>query len=175
MILIQSMYIAQVHDNRIRLSLIAGLLVLFSIWMDFILPFNQSIVNTISYLMIFAFFIYIVIILLRFLVRNKEVNLDTIYASISIYLLIGILGGFLFTAMYAFNPEAFSFTSLEEKKLLDFIYYSFVTMCTIGYGDIIPVTRETQTISFFMGIIGQLYLAIIVAILVGKYISKPQK
>ena len=54
----------------------------------------------------------------------------------------------------------------------DFIYYAFVTMTTLGYGDITPVGSMARSLSIFFSVTGQLYLTMIIAILVGKYLSQ---
>lgn len=55
---------------------------------------------------------------------------------------------------------------------MHFLYYSFITMSTVGYGDIIPRIPETQTLAYVISITGQLYVAIIIAFLFGKFLMK---
>jgi hypothetical protein len=55
---------------------------------------------------------------------------------------------------------------------VNFLYYSFITMSTVGYGDIIPCIPETQTLAYFLSITGQLYVAIIIAFLIGKLLMQ---
>ena len=59
-------------------------------------------------------------------------------------------------------------------RILTFLYYSFITMSTLGYGDISPVNPHAMTASYVLAILGQLYLAILVARLVALYIGKPE-
>ena len=56
--------------------------------------------------------------------------------------------------------------------MYDFIYYSYVTMTSLGYGDIIPITKESQSLALLMIMTGQLYLAVIIAINVSKFLQK---
>jgi len=57
----------------------------------------------------------------------------------------------------------------------DLIYYSFVTLTTVGYGDITPANSLTKSLTILEAIIGQLYLTVLVALLVGKYVSESIK
>jgi len=117
-----------------------------------------------------VFFSFVSYSLLRFLSQSSEVNSDMLLAAINIYLIMGIVAGYLAHLFFVLDPNAFSFPKyIVTPRFTDFIYYSFISMATVGYGDIVPATRQTQTFSYFIAIIGQLYLAIIIAIIVGKY------
>jgi hypothetical protein len=133
---------------------------------------------------IFCGFIVVFIIIEIF--KKTVVTLDLIYGSICVYLLIGVVWGFAYSALENIFPGSFhfSFTNVEQVSslstnhipLMTYLYYSFVTLSTLGYGDITPVTRPAQSIATLEAITGQFYLAILVARLVGIYIfSKSQR
>lgn len=118
---------------------------------------------------------------LRGVLRQKEVTRETISWSISIYLLIGFTWGLLYIVLYQLQPHAFSLGSFEtpnsgsptEQQVFPvLLYFSLTTLATIGYGDITPVTLQARYAAVAEGITGQFYLAILVARLVGIYMSQ---
>ena len=119
-----------------------------------------------------GFFLYIVFHLVRQVARSKEVNADVILESINGYLLVGLSGSVLLSLVYRIQEGSFAFAAEGTRQLSDFIYYGFITLTTIGYGEITPVTGMARLLAIFTGISGQLYIAIIIATLVGKYLSQ---
>jgi hypothetical protein len=106
--------------------------------------------------------------------RSKRVNILEFLESINVYLLLGIAGSVLFGWLYSMKPEAFSASTGEFSSQADFIYFSFVTMTTLGYGDILPVGPLARSFTIMFSVAGQLYLTMIIAILVGKYLNAKQ-
>lgn len=117
-----------------------------------------------------VFFLVIVFHLVSQVARSREVDLAVILESINGYLLVGLSGGILL-AMTAVLKEG-SFNGELATRFSDFIYFGFITMTTIGYGEITPVTGLARWVAIVVGVSGQLYIAIIIATLVGKYISR---
>jgi hypothetical protein len=129
----------------------------------------------------FLLFSYITWNELRAVILQKEVTRETISMSISVYLLIGITYGLLYFVLYQLQPGAFSFggspvaiSSAEDlQRILPvLIYFSLTTLSTIGFGDITPTTLRSRYAAVSEGITGQFYLAILVARLVGIYMSR---
>jgi len=118
------------------------------------------------------FFLYVVFHLVRQVARSKEVNLDVIMESVNGYLLIGLSGGVLLALVGRIQENAYAFPSEGARDLADFIYFGFITLTTIGYGEITPVSGLARFLAISVGISGQLYIAIIIATLVGKYLSQ---
>jgi len=120
-----------------------------------------------------AFFIFVISYLIRFVSRTPSVNVNVLITSINIYLLVGIVGATLSLAFYHLYPNAYTFPQyIQHPVFVHFLYYSFITMSTVGYGDIAPCIPETQTLAYLMSITGQLYVAIIIAFLIGKLLMK---
>jgi voltage-gated potassium channel len=88
-------------------------------------------------------------------------------------LLSGIIGASLSMICYRIYPDAYNFpVYIERPDFVNFLYYSFITMSTVGYGDITPRIQETQTLAYIISVAGQLYVAIIIAFLIGKFLMQ---
>lgn len=120
---------------------------------------------------------------LRALLRQKRVTGQTISMAVSLYLLLGITWGMLYILLYQLQPGAFSFsgapmppgagTEGDQAAFPVLIYFSLVTLATVGYGDIAPLSLQARYLSVAEGITGQFYLAILVARLVAMQMSQP--
>jgi len=121
-----------------------------------------------------VFFIAVVIAnILGFMLKSEEVNREIIYAAILLYLMAALLWAFVYTFLELVDPASFNIDlGRPEGYLLVFQYYSFVTITTLGYGDITPVTEVTKAFSVLEAVVGQLYMVVAVAWLVGMYVSK---
>lgn len=104
---------------------------------------------------------------LKFVVQSPTVDGETVYAALSTYLLAGLFFGITYSAIEFMRPGSFSgpdsFTDATA------VYYSFVTLATLGYGDYLPRTDLARGIATFEVIGGQLYLAVMVARLIGAF------
>jgi len=109
-------------------------------------------------------------LLISHIAANKNVTIAVIIQAISGYLLIGIIGSLLSGILLVFDPDAITNTAGNDR-FSAIIYYTFITLTTIGYGEIIPVTVTARSISIFIGVSGQIYLTVIIAMIVGKYLS----
>jgi Ion channel len=118
---------------------------------------------------------------LRSALRHKEVTGETISMSVSVYLMFGLNWALLYAVIFQLQPGAFRLdgspfppegSSPDVLQVVPaFIYFSLITLTTIGYGDITPVTPQARYAALAEGITGQLYLAILVARLVGLYMA----
>ncbi len=123
----------------------------------------------------------IVVVLLQHLFRASRVTHDTVAASLCVYVLFGVIWALLYTLVAAAQPGSFSFSfaAIEIDETMRFgaertiiaLYYSFVTLTTLGYGDITPVSAPARMLSAVEAIVGQLYIAVLVARLVGLNIA----
>jgi hypothetical protein len=107
---------------------------------------------------------------LRFVIRSGAIDNETIYASLSTYLLAGLFFGQIYWAIEQLAPGSFS--GPDPLTNASAVYYSFVTLATLGYGDFLPRTDIARGIATFEVIGGQLYLAVLVARLIGLFKSK---
>ncbi len=100
-----------------------------------------------------------------------EVDKQVIVGSIVGYLMIGLAYTFLCALLVTFVPESFNSPDSFQSGY-NFIYFTFVTMSTLGYGDVTPLTPQAQSLSILIAVTGQFYMVIVVAAIVGKFVSK---
>src|SRR4029453_16967411 len=116
---------------------------------------------------------FVVANLLRFILRAPSVDADVLCASISAYLMLGLLWTMAYWLVDQLTPGAFSFntTSGTEETMAGFnaFYFSFITLSTVGYGDITPVSKVARMLATTEAITGLLYVAVLIARLVGLY------
>lgn len=104
---------------------------------------------------------------LKFVVQAPVVDAETVYAALSTYLLAGLFFGIIYSAIEFMQPG--SFAGPGEFTEASAVYYSFVTLATLGYGDFLPKTDLARGVATFEVIGGQLYLAVMVARLIGAF------
>lgn len=111
------------------------------------------------------FIVFFALIMLLKTFQQGEINYQRIAGSIVVYLLIGLIFGYVFHAIYLF-AGASSFNNTKGSELKEFLYFSFTSLTTMGYGDITPVHPLARSMANFEALIGQLYPAILIARLV---------
>ena len=122
------------------------------------------------------FFILTSVMIFRYVLRTRRVTANTIWAALCVYVFIGLLWSFCYAIIMYLNPEAFLvprdvLAGGQQPTVSDFIYYSFVTLTTVGYGDITPVSETARSLSALEAVTGQVYLTVLVARLVGMHIA----
>jgi hypothetical protein len=111
---------------------------------------------------------------LRHIFRENRIDANRIIGAICAYLLLGVLLAILNMLVYQLVPGSFHGIpdSLKAERSLDLIYYSFVTMTTLGYGDIAPTGPLARALAYFGAIAGQFYIAILVGMAVGQFLRQ---
>ena len=119
------------------------------------------------------FFVFAVVNILSFVFKQHEVTLDVIYGAITVYLLVAMMWALIFSLVESLQPGSFTVAQSQiQESNFTFYYYSFVTITTLGYGEITPVTDIARSFAFLEAVIGQIYLVVLVARLVGINISQ---
>ncbi len=133
-------------------------------------------IHFLASLWLVVFFLLRVLKFIAQLSRKEDVNILVLVEAINGYLLIGI-GFALLVNMFSIEfPDAFNF-SVESSMhhVYDSIYYTFVSMTTLGYGDLLPVTPGAKSMALLITLSGQFYLVIIMALLVGRLLAGVEK
>lgn len=126
---------------------------------------------------LFTYLIYIgvvIIFMLHKIFSEERVTADTVKGSISVYILIGMWWQILYTTIWVLNPSSFD---LHDSRINspDFFYFSFTTMTTLGYGDIIARSHTAKTAAMLQAVTGQMYIGILIARLVSLHILHSNK
>ena len=109
------------------------------------------------------------------LTDDTAVDSETLWGAVNVYVLIGLCFAFAYAALATFQPDLFTGKFIDQSsrdQIFGYIYFSFVTLTTLGYGDITPNSTGVATLTYLEAVIGQLYIAIMLARLVGLYITR---
>ena len=124
----------------------------------------------------FLFHIVITTGIIKQVWRAEQISDNVIFGVISGYISLGLIGFFICLSIELLHPGSFRGLYVEgatvESTTDRLIYFSFITLLTIGYGDIVPVTSSAEKATILIGLLGQFYLVIITATLIGKYINQ---
>ncbi len=121
-----------------------------------------------------AFFSILVYLVTHHVFKAGPVNFYRVQAAIVIYILLGIIWAILYELIYRINPAGFDFnnrSALTDHSFSQFLYFSFVTLSTLGYGDIVPVASTAKSMVIFQGMFGMLYPAVMIARLVSMEVD----
>jgi hypothetical protein len=121
-----------------------------------------------------AVYIVAITLLLRYVFDREVLTADRLWGAAAAYLMIGVLWSFLYALVDRASPGSFAIRgSIGGMELMDLLYFSFSTLTTTGFGDIVTLTRLARSAAIIEGIIGQLFLAVLIARLVGVYPQQP--
>lgn len=155
-------------------ALITILCAVCSIWLMYFI--DEKSIKYIAFSFSILIFSATVITMIGQIMRNKDIDGHLIIEAINGYLLIGVIISFINSTILWHNNQAISFPKSNDlTDIGDIVYYSFVSITTIGFGEIIPQSQVAKSLSIFSGIVGQFYLAIIMALIIGKLLNSKQK
>ena len=164
---------------RQRFWFMAGVVLIAIGAMNIILEMviNHSWAPYINLIVALLFYLFTTVIAFRSLLTGNRINLNMIMGSICVYILVGISWSIFYFFVSVIHPGAFNGVTETgaKQQFTDLLYYSFVTLSTLGYGDITPVTPIARTLAYIEALFGQFYIAILVASFVGMHISRSSK
>jgi hypothetical protein len=178
-ILAAGLYAASKDRTERRISMVILIPVLFA-WLgpDFLPTSVDEVLRYLTPAICFGFTAYVVI---RDVYRHESVTTDTILGAIKVYLLLSFAFMFLHAAVLMVRPDAYLIAgepileyfrrTPDSRGFSTMLYFSFTTLTTLGYGDIVPAVAFARLVTSAESVIGQLFVAIIIGRLVGLEVS----
>ncbi|MFZ0884113.1 MAG: ion channel [Candidatus Acidiferrales bacterium] len=138
---------------------------------------TASTFSILNIILSFTFDIFVVVVIFRRVFAHQQTDSETVFGALCIYLLVGFIFASIYGMIAVLQPQAFYLdphTNLHTvPNRFDFIYYSFGTMTSLGAAGITPISSEARSLTVVEAILGVLYLAVLVARLIGAYRSTP--
>ena len=143
-------------------------------WLNYTVHHNYFLFS--GHLIGILFFGFVVYSILRFVFEARRVTREIIFAAIVSYLFLAVIWSYAYSALEFIYPGSFTIPdeAFQDGKF-HFFYFSFVTITTLGYGDITPLTPKASSLAIIEALVGQIYLVVLVAWLVGMYVSRKSR
>ncbi len=167
-LIISSVFVIDYTRVIRKLLFYTGFIIVVIVWLDVF--FDNKFFNTMPFLLLSVFLFLITISLIVHVALSKNVNANIIFSAINGYLLLGIIGGISLLILDALGSNVL-LNNIQNPGLKDYLYFSFVTLTTLGYGDLTPASDAGRVIAMLLAVTGQLYIAILIAMLVGKFLN----
>jgi hypothetical protein len=115
--------------------------------------------------------------ILRFVYRSRRLTVDGIFATIVVYMIVALAFAQIYVMLIVSDPQSFALPVPAAERTphllqLDMVYYSLITQCSVGYGDILPRSDTARMIAVIQAVAGQFYMAVVVAVFVGMFASQ---
>jgi hypothetical protein len=133
---------------------------------------RNQVLNGIRWGFLAAFFALAAVGLFSYLKNSRLITLAHLFTAVNIYLLLGMLWAAIYCAMDVFYPGSIQLGSHPTDRQSELLYFSLITLSTVGYGDVVPVGGEARMLAALEGMTGVLYIAITVAILVSRFMHE---
>lgn len=157
-------------SNKSGYGILVAIVALGFIWLSIAKDWQNTTLQVIRLIVVSFFFVATFAKMIREIFKMQEVTGRVVIGAIGAYLLLGLIGALIFEMIELVYPN--SFTNMDTfTGFYSAIYLSFITISTLGYGDITPLTPQGQAVAILVSISGQLYLAILMAMLVGKFLQ----
>ncbi len=165
-----------VYAIRLRrtLLLVALLLAVPALTERILLPrADAGLLPILNIVLSFVFDVFVVVVIFRRVFTKEQPNSETVFGALCIYLLVGFTFASIYGMVAAIQPKAFYLDPLTNLHAIpnrfDFIFYSFATMTSLGAAGITAVSAPARSLSVIEAILGVLYLAVLIARLMGAY------
>jgi hypothetical protein len=170
--LLLALHTSHVHRRVMRIALVFALFAELASIVEFFVQGDRLFPGSTA-LMMGVLLIVTPVVILRRILGHPRVDIETIAGAVDVYLLLGMIFGFVYLGMGDVSNDAF-FRQISDPELGDFLYFSFVTLTTVGFGDLTAATHLGQAITALEAVIGSVFLVTLVARLVAMYgIERP--
>jgi hypothetical protein len=163
--------LATTKHKAVRMGMVAlAMLTFASHWLHFFVRGHA--LHVVAAAASAVFFLVLAALITARVFRSGGITVFRIYGAIAVYVILGVLWGEFYILIYLFEPGAFYFdpsTQYGEPPISELIYFSFTTLTTLGFGDILPVHPMARSLTTLEALVGQLYPAVLLARLVTLY------
>ncbi len=174
-IVLFGIYAVSQTKRTVSIGLLLGLPWFVLSWINLLISPLPEIVMLFSNLLLILFLAFTAIRMLLFIMRSTEISGDILYGTVCIYFLIGGTWSSIYIMLEAIQPGSIVNNISGVVNLSDFVYFSYITLTTLGYGEIIPMTAGARSLAIIEAIVGVMYIAIIISRLVGLFIADSLK
>jgi hypothetical protein len=170
-ILLSGVHAVSEKKRKVYIASLLALPILVYLWSTYFVGTNRYvvIVGSLCGVLLFA---YMIANILVFIYRQDKVTRDLIAAAAVVYLLMAIMWTFIYRVIETAHPGSFTASATDIHERMRFIYFSLVTITTLGYGDVVPKTSLASSLATIEAVVGQLYLVTTVAWLVGIRVAQ---
>ena len=176
LLLVASLYLVATDKKHLLIGLLLAVPSLFTHWSFGLLPETTRL--TLNAGLQIGFLSYVSMQIYFYLLEARKVESNVIYAALCLYLMLGIIWAFIYFLIemnapgsIAIKMDANSPANTPQNIMVEVIYFSFVTLTTLGYGDFTPVSRLAKSFVIIQALVGQIYIAIVIARLVAMQIA----
>ena len=173
-ILLSGVHAVSEKKRSVYTASLLALPMLVYLWSAYFMESNRYVVIIGSFCGV-VFFAYMIVNILIFIYRQDKVTRDLISGAVVVYLLMAIMWTFIYRVIETTHPGSFTTSATDIHERMRFIYFSLVTITTLGYGDIVPKTSLASSLATLEAVVGQLYLVTTVAWLVGVRVSQSRE
>ncbi len=176
-VIYSGIYSLEFQEKRRNYLLFLGTLTIGTGACDYI--WHNDFIKLLFHISFLLFNLTITLFIIGHIARKKKVTLHLVISTINGYLMLGLQSSFLLYITEIIHKiintdgtYAIRFSGTESPVFHDFIYFGFVTLTTLGYGDVIPLTSLAKSAAILISTTGQIYMTILVAMIVGKYLNE---
>lgn len=170
-ILVSGVYALDRDPIASRISCALAFIVIVLKVLSHILSSKLYYLHLLELILTALFIIQVLWMVLEHILIEQEVTSDTVLGGACAFVLLGFLWGYTYYILNTLEPHSFTANRALSKEPSDYIYFSFVTLTSTGYGDILPTSEKARGLVILEAITGQLYLAIMISRLVSLHIS----
>lgn len=166
-------YAVSSSRRNLVIATLIGLPWLVLAWFQVLVPPTSRIMACVPTAFLGAFYLFTALVIFKFVLSSARAGQNALFGAMSVYLLVGATFAMVYTVIETLVPGSFYMDTVVNPDgvlgTLDFIYLSFTTLTSLGYGDICPVTPQARMLTVFEAIVGVMYLAVIIGRFVGIY------
>jgi len=167
-ILITGVYAVSYRRRQVVIAVLLAVPAFLLAWLYLVT--GTPALNSAGSIFTLLFYAFTALIVLSRVLTTKAITTDTVYGAVSVYLLMGLTWATAYSLVETIHPGSFTADPGHSPDgtfaLPEFIYFSFVTLATLGYGDITPITNQARSLALLEAVSGTIYIAVLIARLV---------